>query len=182
MKTNLQFALNFLRRPAQNASLVPSSTSASKAMLDGIDFSAIHSIVELGPGTGVFTREILRRCAADTKVLLIEIENVYAAFLKRQFGGRVIVEHSSAHLLDVLIEKHGLEKIDLIVSGLPVALPQEIRGSFLQSIRAHTERGTQFRFFTYNPPLMRRMYRGFSIRKLSVVYRNFPPLWVYGIH
>lgn len=182
MKTNLQFALNFLRHPAQNASVVPSSSRASKAMLNGIDFSAVSAVVELGPGTGVFTREIVKRCGPDTKILLIEIEESYIEPLQAEFGGKAIIERASAQSLDMLVRKHNITKVDLIVSGLPFSLSGDIKKKLFESIKTHTNSGAIFRFFTYNPPLMKRAYKELPIRNISFVARNFPPLWVYGIN
>lgn len=182
IRNNLRFSLNFLRHPLRNASLVPSSAFASEAMLDGIDFSVIDSVVELGPGTGAFTREILKRCKKDTTLLLLEVEQSYVTILRKQFGGNVIIECASAHLLDEIRAKHCIERISLIISGLPVSLPESVKVGLFESIKTHTERGTIFRFFTYNPPIMKRAYKSLPVRKISFVLKNFPPLWVYGIN
>ncbi len=182
MKNKFTFAFNFLRNPLQNASLIPSSSRASRAMLDGIDFSPITAVVELGPGTGVFTKEILKRCRPNTKILLIEVEESYLKMLREQFGDKVIIERASAHLLDAMLTKHRIEKVSLIISGLPFSLPESIKGELFESIREHTGKGTIYRFFTYNPPMMKRAYKNLPVRKVSFVFRNIPPLWVYGIH
>lgn len=182
IKDNFRFALNFLRNPLRNASFVPSSTRASRAMLEGINFSAIDSVVELGPGTGVFTRELLKRCKPQAKILLVEVEESYVKMLREQFGGKVIIEHSSAHLLDTLLAKHGIREVGLIVSGLPFSLPEPVKRKLFDSVRRHTSNDTIFRFFTYNPPLMRRAYKSLPVRKISFVLGNIPPLWVYGIN
>lgn len=182
MKNKLHFAFNFLRHPLQNASLIPSSYRASKAMLDGIDFSTITSVVELGPGTGVFTTEILKRCEPNTKVLLIEIEELYVNLLRAQFGDKVIIERASAHLLDTILVKHRIGRVSLIISSLPFSLPEHIKERLFESVKTHTGQGTTFRFFTYSPPLMKRAYKSLPIRKVSFVLRNIPPLWVYGIN
>jgi len=179
---NLRFVANFLQHPLQNASLVPSSSSASKAMLDGIDFSAISTIVELGPGTGVFTKEILKHCRPDTKILLVELEESYITMLRAEFGERVVISNQSAHLLDAILAQHGIDKVDLIVSGLPFSLPTDITEKLFASIGRYTERGAIFRFFTYNPPLMKRVYKSLPIKQVSFVLKNIPPMWVYGIH
>ncbi len=182
MNAKLQFAWNFLLHPIRNASLVPSSSFACKAMLQGIDFSSIKTVVELGPGTGVFTEEILKRCRPDTKVLLVEIEETYVSLLVKKFDNRIIIENAGAHLFAELLAKHGIEKVDLIISGLPVSLPENIKTKFFVALRTHTEAGAIFRFLTLNPPLMRSAYQGLPIRKISFVFSNIPPLWVYGIN
>ena len=181
MKNIPLFALNFIRNPLRNASIVPSSGAASRAMLEDIDFSSINTIVELGPGTGVFTAEIVKRSKPDAKILLIEIEPSYVRSLQKKFGNRIIVEHASAHLLDSVLKKHGIEQLDLIVSGLPF-LAGAVGQGLLDSIKKHTGGKTIFRFFTYVPPIMKRIYKDLPIRKISFVSKNIPPMWIYGIN
>ncbi len=182
MNGKLQFAWNFLCHPVRNASLIPSSSFASKAMLEGVDFSTVKTVVELGPGTGVFTEEILKRCTPGTKILLIELEKDYVTLLQKKFGDRVIVESASAHLLDAILAKHGVTEVNLIVSGLPFSLPHEVKEKLFASLAKHTSQGAHYRFFTYNPPLMKRAYANLPIHKLSFVPFNIPPMWVYGIN
>ena len=181
MNEQLQFALRYLLHPFRNASITPSSAFAARAMIAGIDFSNIEVVVELGPGTGVFTEEILKHCKPETKIILIELEESYVTLLRGKFGKRVIVEQGSAHLIEAIVAKHTDKKVGLIVSGLPVYLPV-IKDALLVSIKRYTDAGTRYRFFSYVPPLVAREYRGLPIRKLSFVFRNFPPLWVYGIN
>ncbi|MDO8594325.1 MAG: rRNA adenine N-6-methyltransferase family protein [bacterium] len=182
MNNKLRFALNFLRHPIRNASVIPSSVSACKAMVSGIDFSKINTVVELGPGTGVFTAEILKRCRTGTKIILVELEPTYVTLLRKKFGDRVIVEQASAHMFAALAAKHTEQPIGLIISGLPFSLPHGTKEKLFASIKEYTDRGVIYRFFTYNPPLMKRVYKSLPIRKISFVFRNFPPLWVYGIN
>ncbi len=175
------FALNFLRNPLQNASLVPSSRAAARAMLSGIDFSHIDTVIELGPGTGVFTEEIVRRSKPDTKIVLLELEASYVHALRKKFGVRLTVEHTSAHALESVLQKHRIGHVDLIVSGLPT-YPHVITKEFVSMLKKHTDRGTIFRFFTYIPPLMKRIYKDLPVEKRTFTFKNFPPLFVYGIH
>ncbi|MBI5220994.1 MAG: hypothetical protein HY978_04155 [Candidatus Liptonbacteria bacterium] len=176
----LLFSWNFLKNPTRNASLVPSSARASRQMLEKIDFSKIQTIAELGPGTGVFTQEILKRCRPDAKLILIEIERSYIIPLRRQFGHRAIVEHASAHLLESILNKYGIPQVDLIVSGLPFSVSE--RETLLNSIQKLTDQGAIFRFFTYLPHIVKWAYHALPVRKIAFVTGNFPPLWVYGIN
>lgn len=181
MNDKLQFALQYLLHPFRNASITPSSTFAARAVVAGIDFSVIDVVVELGPGTGVFTEEVLKNCKSETKIILIEIEEAYVKLLREKFGERVIVEQGSAHLIEAIVAKHTDKKVGLIISGLPVRIPA-IKDALFASIKRYTDAGTRYRFFSYVPPLVRREYRGLPIQKLSFVLRNFPPLFVYGIN
>lgn len=180
-KDALLFAKNFFRNPLRNASIMPSSSFASVAMLKNLDFSSIHTILELGPGTGVFTKEIIKRSAPFTKIILIELEETYVKRLRRKFGAKVIVENANANLLEDILKKHNVSKLDLLISGLPF-LEEAVNDHLLASIKKQTDNGTIFRFFTYLPPVMKRVYKNLPIRKIAFVLRNVPPLWIYGIN
>jgi len=175
------FAKNFLNNPLRNASIMPSSSFACKAMLKGVDFSKIDSVVELGPGTGVFSGEIVKRCRPGTKIILIELEKSYVKSLREKFDNRVSVENQSAHFLDEILKKHGIEKPDLLISGLPF-FEEAISPHLLKTIKSLTENGTIFRFFTYMPPAVKRVYKNLPIKMLDFVLRNIPPLWIFGIN
>jgi len=179
---SLVFFINFIKNPFQNASIIPSSKYSSLAMVKNIDFSKIKTVIELGPGTGCFTEEIVKKCDPKTKIILVEIEKSYINILKRKFGDRVIIENTSAQLLDKILIKHGIKKVDLIISGLPFSLPSKVFKKIITTIENQTKKGAIFRFFTYTPPLMKKYYQQIPIKNQSFVFRNTPPLWVYGIN
>lgn len=178
---SLIFLANFLRHPLRNASVVPSSRAASAMILRGIDFSRMDVIVELGPGDGPITEEILRRCKSGTRVILIELESTYIPVLKEKFGNRVIIEQSCASKLGEILARHGIDHPDVIVSGLPF-MPKPIMDKVVRAIKVQTDAGVLFRFFTYLPPIMRRKYRLLPISKRGFIAKNVPPLWVYGVN
>jgi len=180
-RENILFAWKYVCHPLRNASVTPSSARAAEAMVAGIDFSDIHTIFELGPGTGVFTKRILKYCRQDTKVVLVEIDPKYAALLQERFGDRVLVEQTSVADLEALVAKHG-GKVDLIISGLPVVIPG-VTEKLLRVIKKCTDEGTIYRFFSYVPFLVRQVYKGLPVRKVSpCVLLNVPPLWVFEMH
>jgi phospholipid N-methyltransferase len=141
----------------------------------------MSTIVELGSGTGVITQEILKRARPGARVICIEFEPTYIPLLREKFGDRVIIENESAHRMDEILLKHGITKVDLIISSLPI-LPGDIKEKIFASIRRHTESGTVFRFITYMAPIVRRVYRELPIQKKSFTFWNIPPVWVFGIN
>lgn len=177
----LLFLKNFLRNPLRNASVIPSSKKASLAVLSELDWSKIKTIVELGPGNGTFTKQILAQCAPGTTVILIELEETYIKLLKEKFGDQVHVMHDSAHRMHEILMSFNLAKTDLIVSSLPF-LPNPIRDQVNNAILRETENGAAFRFFTYMPPIMKMFYKGMPLRKIAFVMENIPPMWIYGIN
>lgn len=180
-KERALFLFNFLKNPVRNASVVPSSKIASGAMMEGIDWNKVNTIVELGPGNGTFTREILARCKPNAKVVLFELESSYVELLRKKFGNRVQVIHASAHLFEDILQEMKLPKADLIISGLPF-LGKNLNQLIFDSIQHQTDKGAIFRFFTYMPPIMKMVYKGINLRKVAFVMKNIPPMWVYGIN
>ncbi|HCZ08696.1 MAG TPA: hypothetical protein DHV07_06230 [Flavobacteriales bacterium] len=178
----LGFLLNFLRHPLRNASVVPSSKVASRNMFNGLDVEGIRYVIELGPGTGVFTQELYDRLHPDAQVLVVELDEGYVASLKDRFGDRFDIVQSSACRLESLLNERNWPHVDLVLSGLPFVLPGAVKEPMLSAIKGLTDRGTVFRFFTYMPPLMKPHYRMFQLRRVCFVLRNFPPMYIYSVN
>ena len=175
------FLLNFLKNPLRNASVIPSSKAASQAILTGLDWSKIHTIVELGPGSGTFTSEIIARSHPDAKIVLIELEESYVELLQNKFGKRVIAVHDGADRMNEILDELNLGSADLIISSLPF-LQKQISQRIFEAIQQQTNQGAIFRFFTYMPPVMKWFYQGMPLHKVKFVFKNIPPMWIYGIN
>jgi phospholipid N-methyltransferase len=81
----ITFLHEFIKHPKHTGAITPSSKILAKKMVDIINFNSAKCIVELGPGTGVFTKEIMKRKKKETIFLLIEINEVFCKELKRKF-------------------------------------------------------------------------------------------------
>lgn len=181
MEEKWLFFKNFIKNPLQNASVIPSSKKASISILQNIDFEEVNTIVELGAGNGNFTQFIIDKARKGTKIILVEIESSYIEILEEKFGDRAIIEHKGAHQLSEILQKHGVEHVDLLVSGLPF-LPTGMKDQTFETIDRLTQHGTIFRFFTYMPPIMKVVYKDLPIEKKQFVFQNIPPMWIYGIN
>ena len=114
----------FLARPLQVAYIFPSSQTLVRKVASKCDFSAPRIIVELGPGEGCHTREIIRRMHPDSRLFLFEIDPVLAEHLREQFASdsRVEVIATDAARLKEELQKRGLEHCDYVISGIPFSM------------------------------------------------------------
>lgn len=182
IRTTITFVWNFLRNPRRNASVVPSSPKACKAMFQGIAFEKLTHVIELGAGTGCFTQELYDNVPEGCSVMVIELNPDYIPPLKEKYGHRFEIIQGSAADVDVLLEERGWSQVDLIVSGLPFTLPVEVMQPLMKTLQKWTESGTVCRWFTYFPGMMERRYERFPFRRLRTVFLNFPPMWIYTVN
>jgi phosphatidylethanolamine/phosphatidyl-N-methylethanolamine N-methyltransferase len=128
----LKFLIEFLKNPMCVGAIAPSSVNLAKEMLHYWPNKENATIVEYGPGTGVFTKKINERIKAHN-VHAFELNPEFINNLKSQFPNINIVNDSAEKLPDVL-EENNHEKASLIVSGLPWAIfNSELQESLLNS-------------------------------------------------
>lgn len=118
---NVLFFLEFSRKARTTGSVFPSSRFLVNKMLAPISFADVKTIVELGPGTGVMTREILKRQKKDTKLFAFEINERFFEGLVRIEDPRFIPIFDSAESMKKHLSTFGLSSVDCIISSLPLA-------------------------------------------------------------
>jgi phospholipid N-methyltransferase len=180
------FFTKFLKRGKVIASFAPSSRFMVRALLRDIDFSRCQCIVELGAGTGPITKELIRRAPPHCRLLIVEIDPDLAAHLRRRFPGVDVVEADAADL-DKLLDERGIEKVDHILSGLPLpSIPETIRERILDISARRLAEGGSFRQLTVMPLIYYALYRRyFHDVRFKFVPLNLPPGGVYvcqGFH
>ena len=179
------FLRQWMRDPVRTASVTPSGRQLARLMVSQLPPDC-GRIVELGAGTGVFTRALLDSGIPASQLLVVEINPHLADFLHERFPG-VAVACADARHLDVLAEQHGLlaaGKLDAVVSGLGMlSMNSGLRCEILRAaFVALGERG-RFIQFTYGPfsPVKRheREALGLGVRRAGFAPRNLPPATVY---
>lgn len=176
------FFKRFLARPFQVAFLVPSSKTLTRKVAAKCDFSKPQILVELGPGEGSHTREIVQRMHPESRLLLVEIDPVLAEHMRQQFAHdqRVEVIETDAAFLKEELRKRGLEYCDYIISGLPFSMfnvPTKRR--LLHAIYESLAPNPQAAFVTYQCTHELKRHAGMFERVESeYCIRNFPPIFV----
>jgi phospholipid N-methyltransferase len=177
------FLGKFLRQGTAIASVAPSSRWLSETTVRNIDWGTVHALVELGAGTGPITRVIARHVRPDCRVVVIERDHDFARLLRerfRDFANFDIVEGSASDLGSILAAC-GIDRVDHVISGLPVpSFPKELQLSLFDAVRKVLRQDGTFNQITEIPWLFWRFYeRYFDHVQFAFEPRNLPPAGAY---
>ncbi|MBU2667989.1 methyltransferase domain-containing protein [Actinoplanes bogorensis] len=176
----------FLRHPLLTGAVAASSPALACMITDGIGLEQARTVVELGPGTGVFTKAIRRRIRPGTRIIAIEINPHFAVRLTDRYRSEPVdIVHGSATDLAAFVDG----PVDAVVSGLPwTVMPEPVRHRILDAVTQVLAPTGTFTTFAYahaawTPPgrrfaaeLEQRFGRTTTSR---VVWRNLPPAFVH---
>ena len=119
VKERLSFLFQYLRNPKEVGALLPSGPSLANLMTREIDHRH-EPVLEIGPGTGSFTRAILARGIAPENLTLVETNNEFCGLLQREFPGTRVLCMNAAEIADR--DLFGGRKVGAVVSGVPFLL------------------------------------------------------------
>lgn len=173
----------WLAAPLRVASIVPSSTRLAAAMTREVS-AATGPILELGPGTAVFTRALLARGVAEEDLVLVESGPEFIGTLRQQFPKATLLATDAA-MLDA-VRPFDAQKAGAAISGLPLlAMPARKVAAILHGVFGQMRAGGALYQFTYGPrsPVPRRLLDSLDLRaeRICTVYANLPPASVYRI-
>jgi len=184
-----KIALRFVRSPARTGAIAASSGALSDLITDEADLrNGVNTVVEFGPGTGVFTRQILLKIQPGTTFFALELDPYLAAETRKNCPTAVVYEDSAINVRQYLA-MHGIEQCDRIVCGLPWAA---FKGDHQETLMAETydalKPGGRFVTFAYLQGLLlpsgqrfRKMLGRYfeSVSLTRIVWLNAPPAFVY---
>ena len=185
---NAVFLREFLRAPARTGAVAPSSRRLGEAIVAPIPATGDPVVVELGPGTGAFTTVIEEKLAGRGRQLAIELNPTLAAMISERHPGVEVVNDNAADLPRLLAER-GVDRVDVVISGLPWAsFPLGAQRSILGAVNATLSPAGAFTTFAYTmaawTPPARRFRRMLEETFEEVVLgrtitANLPPAFVY---
>jgi phospholipid N-methyltransferase len=187
------FATQAISDFQSTAAIAPSSRFLVEAMVRPIPVERARTIVELGPGTGVMTEELLAQLPYDSKLLAFEINPRFVRYLRSNFPDpRLEVIPCGAELADVELERRGVTKVDAVVSSLGLSLlPDAVVSQMFDGLIPFLAEDcvfTQFQYITrmrlqdgraeyFDVGDVMRQY--FPIVRRRMIVRNLPPAFVY---
>lgn len=188
MASSLTLLRQFIRQPGQIGTIAPSGPALVREMVGGFDWASIEAAVEYGPGTGVFTAEVMRRKSASTKFFAIERGEALVAATRSRCPD-VDVAHDDVRNVRRLCADRQIDRVDAIVCGLPwAAFGESLQTEILREMFGVLPPGGRFATFAYVQGMALRAARRFSrrldnefteVRRSRVVWRNLPPAFVY---
>lgn len=183
MNDLLLFCGKFLRHGTKIASVAPSSRYLAKATVAGIDWAAARVVVELGAGTGPITRVIAELAPPGCRVLVLERDADFARLLRDRFRDRdgfEVIEGDVRDLAAMLADR-GIDRVDHIISGLPVpSFPADLQRDLFRVVARVLAPGGSYRQITELALVYRALYRRhFADVRFVFEPRNFPPAGAY---
>lgn len=175
------FFKQYLSEKKVVGAVAPSSKFLCKKMLNDVDFSKDLVLVEFGPGTGVFTDEIISRMTEKSVLYVFELNEVFFDSLnKRIKDPRVKLFHDSAEKVELFINKDNYHHADYVLSSLPLAvIPENVKLEILEvSKKVLGDHGKYIQFqYSLNAKKLLKSY--FKRMHISFTAINIPPAFVY---
>lgn len=180
---SLHFFRSWIAAPLRVASVTPSSRTLARLMTAEITPNS-GPVIELGPGTGVFTRALIARGVDEADLTLIEYGSEFTGMLKQRFPQARILESDAAELDRAALYPGA--PAGAVVSGLPLLsmAPDKI-AAILSGAFLYLRPGGAFYQFTYGPrcpvsrPILEKL--GLKATRIGRTLRNIPPATVYRI-
>lgn len=182
LESELRFFKGWLDQPKAVGTPFPTSSHTGRAMASLIDMGSGLPVLEIGPGTGVITRAILKRGLPPHQLFAIECAPEFAAALKRDFPGVRVLTGSAFELDEVLGELKDTI-FDCVVSAIPLLnFKMASRIQYVEDMLDRIPAGRPVIQVTYGTKSPVPSGSGsFAVKRADFILRNVPPahLWTY---
>ena len=167
-----------LKQPRVMGSILPSSKYLCRRMLQEVS-KDVGPVIELGPGTGVLTKQILAKGISPENLTLIELDGEFCDLLHQKFPD-VRVERTGAQNLTEL----NIPLAEVVLSSLPMlAFPLNLQRDIIKAILSSLKPDGLYVQFTYGRkcPISPEIVKEFDLkhRTYGRVWANVPPAEVY---
>lgn len=178
----LQFIRNWCRAPRTVGAILPSGSALARAIVLGVN-ACDAPVLELGSGTGSFTRPLLKRGIPSHQLHLVELNHDFACRLRHAFPGTKVYECDARRMvLPEGVRGH----IGATISGLPLLnMSANARMRLLCRVFSQMRPGGALYLFSYGwfCPVSQRLLDRLGLRAActATVMWNVPPARVWKI-
>ena len=182
---NILFLKRLLKNPKALGAVAPSSKALAEMMARHVRVNDTSYVVEVGAGTGRFTRGLLDAGLDASRLIVIELDGELCLYLQNNFPSVMIIQ-GDALLLDQLLPAGVALNVETIISGIPlINLNKEEQLGLITAFQNTLSPTGHIIQFTYGPvsPLSHKKL-GLTATRLGHVFRNVPPatVWSYTFH
>lgn len=179
------FFRQWLKNPMAMAALSPSGQQLTRQMIAELPHGT-QRVVELGGGTGVFTRALLSHGIVPNDLLVLELNEALHQHLRTRFPDAHVVCGDARELKRIAQEDGFLQQglADAVVSGLGLlSMGRQLQHDILRAAFEVLKPDGRLVQFTYGPksPVSRDLLAelGLSVRRGGFAWWNVPPATVY---
>lgn len=175
------FLKAFLKNPKQTGSVIQSSRFLSKKIISPINPKKAKVVVELGAGTGVVTKEILKTLSDNAILICFEIDKDLAKKIKKNINDpRLKIICDGAEKMKRYLSKFGRGGVDYFVSELPlISLGREKSDEILKLIGTFLSPSGKYIQIQYSLLGKKKIMHFFPKTKIVFTPLNIPPSFVY---
>ncbi|RCW87946.1 phospholipid N-methyltransferase [Phyllobacterium bourgognense] len=176
------FIRAFVTNPSRVSAIAPSGAALARLITSEIG-AASGPVLELGPGTGVFTDALLARGVSPGDLTLIEYGAEFARLLQARFPGMRILQMDASQLGGQ--DLFEAEPAGAVVSGLPfLSMPDKV-AAILNGAFGNLRNDGAFYQFTYGfrCPVPTSVLDELDLEAVCIgrAFCNLPPAAVYRI-
>lgn len=182
MSKKRYFLKEFFKEKKTVGAVSPSSKHLGKKMLQNINFESCKVIIELGPGTGVFTRMLTSKMTEDCKLIIFELHDAFYSKLSKEFANdnRVVIINDSAENIGKHLKEHELNEVDIVLSSLPLTnFNKRLVNTILKQSHQYLKQSGLYIQFQYSLNAQKYLKKIFKQVRISFTPRNIPPAFVY---
>lgn len=174
----------WVRQPAATGAISPSGQRLARLMTRDLRADG-GAVLELGPGTGVFTRALLARGLPEQQLVLVESNPRFAALLRQQHPRARLLQMDATQMRREAQPWDGLQA-QAVLSGLPLlTMGARAQLSVVSTAFRALRPGGSMLQFTYAtrcpiaPAVLQRL--GLRAQRLGGTWANLPPASVYRL-
>lgn len=162
------------------ASVTPSSRFMVERVLKAMDARNAKVVVEFGAAGGVMTRRILEEMPEGGTLIAIELNDKLFEALKEIKNPKLIAVNGDVREVKKICAAHGVNGVDVIVSGIPFAfLSGRGRHELLKDIHDLLQPTGRFVAYQVTTHLIGLLEDYFRKVKTQFEIRNIPPHFVF---
>jgi phosphatidylethanolamine/phosphatidyl-N-methylethanolamine N-methyltransferase len=146
-----RFFVRFISCSDTVGAVLPSSSFLAKEIVSEIKKLSLNApgrrILEIGPGTGVFTDKIIKRMNPQDVLDIVEFDKTFSDELKEKYKH---LKNVHVYHMSILDYTENLGKYDHIVSGVPLnSLPADFTPKYFDRIQELSKKGGTLSYFEY---------------------------------